>query len=61
MTYSEEKSIIEIRNKLQVGDVLEIIVPNKIEPYEFEIKQLWKDETNEEIMAVSPRCKGTKG
>ena len=58
--YQEEKSTIEIRNKLQVGDTLEIIVPNNIEPYEFKIEQLWHDETDEEITEVSPGVKGQK-
>lgn len=58
--YTEEKSIIEIKNKLQVGDTLEIIVPNQIEPYKFKIGQLWNDETEEEISEVSPGVKGQK-
>ena len=58
--YDNEKSIIEIRNKLQVGDNLEIIVPNKIEPFEFKIEQLWNDETDQEISEVSPGVKGQK-
>ena len=58
--YEEEKSLIEIRNKLQVGDLLEIIVPNKIEPVEFKIEKLWDDETNEEIQSISPGVKGQK-
>ena len=52
--------MIEIRNKLQVGDPLEIIVPNKIQPYEFKIEQLWNEETNEAINEVSPGVKGQK-
>lgn len=58
--YTEEKSIIEIKNKLQVGDILEIIIPHQIEPYEFKIEQLWSDETEEEIQEVSPGVKGQK-
>lgn len=58
--YAEEKSVIEIRNKLQVGDTLEMIVPNKIEPLVFQIEQLWHDETGEEITEVSPGVKGQK-
>ena len=30
---------IEIRNKLSVGDELELIVPNKLEPINFEIEK----------------------
>lgn len=58
--YNQEKSIIEIKNKLKVGDVLEIIVPNKIEPVEFTIEKLWNDENDEEIQEVSPGVKGQK-
>ncbi len=58
--YNEEKSTIEIKNKLQVGDTLEIIIPNKIVPYEFKIEKLWNDETEEEINEVSPGVKGQK-
>ena len=49
-----DKVIIEIRNKLSVGDVLEIIVPGQIEPYEFKIEKLWDIETGEEINTVNP-------
>lgn len=58
--YQEGKSTIEIKNKLQVGDTLEIIIPNQIEPFEFKIEQLWNDETEEEIKEVSPGVKGQK-
>lgn len=58
--YREEKSIIEIKNKLQVGDTLEIIIPNQIEPVTFKIEQLWNNETDEEIHNVSPGVKGQK-
>ena len=58
--YNEEKSLIEIKNKLQVGDKLEIIVPNILEPVEFEIEKLWNDETDEEITEVSPGVKGQR-
>ncbi len=60
VTYQEQKSTIEIRNKLQVGDILEIIIPNQIEPFAFKIEQLWDDQTGEEIGAVSPGVKGQK-
>ena len=48
------KTLIEIRNKLSVGDKLEIIVPNKLEPIKFEIEKLWDVETEEEIPTVNP-------
>ncbi len=50
----DNKLLIEIRNKLTVGDELELIVPNKIEPIKFKIEKLWNDETNEEIPTVNP-------
>lgn len=58
--YTEDKSTIEIKNKLQVGDTLEIIIPHQIRPIEFKIEQLWKDDTEEEIHEVSPGVKGQK-
>lgn len=58
--YTQEKSTIEIKNKLQVGDTLEIIIPNQIQPFTFKIEQLWNDETEEEIQEISPGVKGQK-
>ncbi len=58
--YNEEKSIIEIRNKLQVGDEIEIIVPYKLEPVTFKIEKLWNYETEEKIESISPGVKGQK-
>ena len=52
--YDEEKSTVEIKNKLKVGDELEIIVPGKIETVNFSIEQLWDDETGEEIDHINP-------
>lgn len=50
----EDKTIIEIKNKLKVGDILEILIPNQIEPKQFTIEKLWDIETNEEIDQVNP-------
>ena len=58
--YNEEKSLIEIKNKLQVGDSLEIVIPYQLEPFGFKIEKLWNDETDEEIDEVSPGVKGQK-
>ncbi len=58
--YNEEKSIIEIRNKLQIGDEIEIIVPYQLEPVTFKIEKLWDEETEEEIQSISPGVKGQK-
>ena len=51
---SNEKIIVEIKNKLKVGDTLEVIIPGKIESREFEIKQMWDSETEETIESVNP-------
>lgn len=47
--------ILEIKNKLSVGDKLEIIIPNQIETVNFEIRNLWDIETDEEIDVINPR------
>lgn len=52
--YLEEKSTIEIRNKLSVGDTLEILIPGTINNYVFTINKLWDTETEEEIQTVNP-------
>ncbi len=58
LKYNSNKSLIEIRNKLKVGDTLEILVPGMIDSYEFKIEQLWDSETDEEINCVNPGKKG---
>ena len=58
--YDVEKSTIEIKNKLMVGDTIEIIVPHKLEPEVFKIEKLWDYETREEIDSISPGVKGQK-
>ena len=58
--YADNKSIIEIRNRLEVGDELEIIIPHKIEPYKFSIDNLWDADTRETIKAVNPGKQGQK-
>ena len=52
--YDEDLSTITIGNKLLKGDEMEIIIPNKIEPYEFTIDKLFDSETGEEIDFVNP-------
>lgn len=52
--YNKDISTIEIKNKLTVGDTLEIIVPGQIEAYKFVIDKLWDPETDEEIQTVNP-------
>ena len=58
LEYAPEKSLIEIRNKLSVGDTLEVIIPGKIESKEFVIEKLWNAETDEEIDTVNPGKQG---
>ena len=48
------RTLIEIRNKLSIGDKLELLVPGKLEPIIFNIDKLWNDETDEEIDTVNP-------
>ena len=50
----DDKTVIEIKNKLQVGDEMEILVPGKIEPVVFKIEKLWDIETKEEIDFINP-------
>ena len=54
LEYNEDKSVIEIKNKLMVGDTMQILIPNEIEPYEFTIDKLWDPETGEEVEHVNP-------
>ena len=56
--YKTEKSIIEVRNRLQIGDTMEIIVPHQLEPVEFKIEKLWDVDTDKEIEFVNPGVKG---
>ena len=51
---SSERKIIEIKNKLKVGDIMEVIIPGKLEPFEFKIEELWDTETDERIDFVNP-------
>ena len=53
-TLEDGRVLIEIRNKLSIGDTLELIVPGQIEPVVFNIEKLWNDETGEEIDTVNP-------
>ena len=50
----------EIKNKLIVGDTIEMIIPNKLKPETFKIEKLWDYETGEEINSISPGVKGQK-
>ncbi len=58
--YDKEKTIIEIRNRLKIGDEIEVIIPGKIEPFCFKIEKLWDIETDEPIQFVNPGKAGQK-
>ena len=49
-----EKTILEIKNKLTVGDEMEIIIPGQIQAEKFKIENLWDIETDEPIETVNP-------
>ena len=50
--------LVEIRNKLSLGDKLDVMNPNKIEPQEFIIEELYDAITKERIDHVNPGVKG---
>ena len=57
----EEKDniyIVEIRNKLSIGDNMEVLLTNNIENKEFVISKLYDIKTNEEIETINPGIKG---
>ena len=49
-----EATTIEIKNKLNVGDTLEIIIPNEIQAIEFKIEELFDSQTGEKINTINP-------
>ena len=51
---------LEIRNKLSIGDKIEVMIPEKLEPFTFEIEKLYDAETGEEIDTVNPGVKEQK-
>ena len=44
--YDVEKTVVEIRNRLQVGDELELLIPNEFEPVKFKIENTSKHDFN---------------
>lgn len=54
ISYDKENSLLEVKNRLKVGDILEILIPGKLEAYRFSIDKLWDSETDEEISQVNP-------
>ena len=57
---NDNKYLIEIRNRLQLDDELEVLVPGKLEPLKFEIKKMYDSDTKEEIDHVNPGKEGQK-
>ena len=55
---NSNKYLIEIRNRLQLGDNIEVLIPNKLEPINFSIKKMWDSESSEEIDHVNPGKEG---
>ena len=49
-----DKYIVEIKNRLKVGDILELILPGQIEPVSFNLDSLWDIETDETIEFINP-------
>ena len=54
------KTAVEIKNKLSVGDEMEIIIPGEIQVEKFAIEKLWDYETDEEIETINPGVKDQK-
>lgn len=54
ISQENEKTIIEIKNKLSIGDEMEIIIPGQIETEKFTIEKLWDIETDEPIETINP-------
>ncbi len=54
----EDTYIVEIKNKLSIGDNLEVLYPNEIEGKKFVIESLYDEKTDEEISTINPGRKG---
>ncbi len=50
--------VVEIKNKLSLGDNLEILYPDKIDVDKFIIEKLYDEKTDEEIDTINPGKKG---
>ncbi len=53
----ENLAKVYIKNKLNVGDTLEALIPGKLKGVEFKIEKLFDVETNEEIPTINPGVK----
>lgn len=54
----ENVHLVEIRNKLSVGDFLEILLPDSLDVLKFNITELYDVNTKESISCVNPGIKG---
>ena len=54
LSSEDDLALIEVKNRLKIGDTLEIIVPNEITTIDFRISKLLDSETGEEIEFVNP-------
>ena len=43
---------------MSIGDSLELLIPNKLEPVKFKIENLWDIETDKEIDTINPGKQG---
>ena len=50
--------IVEIKNKLSIGDYLEVLYPNSLSASGFVIEKLFDEKTNEAIDTINPGKKG---
>ena len=48
------KVVLEIKNKLNLKDKIEILIPKNIDTMNFEIENMWDIETNEKIEYINP-------
>lgn len=54
VSHEGEKTIIEVKNRLKLGDTLEILLPGQLEAYRFSIDKLWDSETDEPVEFINP-------
>lgn len=54
----ENKYKVEIKNKLKLGDYLELLIPGNIDTFGFNIEKLYDVRTGEEIEQINPGIKG---
>jgi len=55
---SDDIYIVEIKNKLSIGDTLDLLYPNCLETDSFVINELYDEKTDESIETINPGKKG---